>query len=34
MDAPTAQNAITTTIKCVVGMVLDGIQTFVIKEEG
>jgi hypothetical protein len=34
MDAPTTQNAITTTIKCNIGMVLDGTPIFVIKEEG
>jgi hypothetical protein len=30
----TMQNAITITIKCNIGMVLDAIQIFVIKEEG
>jgi hypothetical protein len=34
MDAPTAQNAITTTIKCKIGMVLDAIGIIVIKDKG
>jgi hypothetical protein len=34
MDAPTAQNAITTIIECNIGMVLDAIPIFVIKEKG
>jgi hypothetical protein len=34
MDAPTAQNPITTTITCNIGMVLDAIPIFVIKEKG
>jgi hypothetical protein len=33
MDAPTAQNAITTTIKFNIGMVLDENPIFVMKEE-
>jgi hypothetical protein len=34
MDAPTVQNAITTTIKFNIGMVLDENPTFIMKEEG
>jgi hypothetical protein len=34
MDALTTQNAIITTTKCNIGMVLDKIPIFVIKEEG
>jgi hypothetical protein len=34
MDAPTTQNAITTTIKFNIGMVLDENPIFVMKEEG
>jgi hypothetical protein len=34
MDAPTAQNAITTTINFNTGMVLEENRIFIIKEEG
>jgi hypothetical protein len=34
MKTTTAQNAIIISVKCKIGMVLDAIQIFVIKEKG